>query len=456
MHLTTIASVHHGAPLHHLRFHPTLPLLATVDAHHVAVHVWTWRAGELLRLGSIGEPGVARVPDSIGRLQRGRDIDWHPTRPWLAVAGAQGVQLWMCDLAAGVQLLRTCGVMPPCERVVEDTLYWQSSNGGEMQPVTRHRTIPRELPGYMHVGFSPSGRSLWASAVDARDEEVRDGLASDWFDLDDPAHATQVWRWDTDLALHPEGELMAAFESNQGATLLRFARVNDGPAGESIETLRRALVLDADGYCDLTFSPRGDRFLFHGNAYEGFCQVHAFPSLERVCIVPLDGWKETLEKRLPPSWNDYCPFFESLAFSPDNEGLLIGLRSGHLVDLDLRTLEPRDHVLLLDRPLSAFRVRAHDGLLAVTDLDGLLRLYQLPHPAAHPDTTSRPLTRSFVDATAPATRYAPWDDLSLTDGLREWSDASLDTSDLPDSAPTWARLGAALRACVASEDEPTT
>ncbi len=70
---------------------------------------------------------------------------------------------------------------------------------------------------------------------------------------------------------------MAAFESNQGATLLKFASVSEGSDREHLRTLERALVLDADGYRDLAFSPRGDLLLYHGNAYENFCVVHEFP-----------------------------------------------------------------------------------------------------------------------------------------------------------------------------------
>ncbi|GAA3933699.1 hypothetical protein Aau02nite_26190 [Amorphoplanes auranticolor] len=51
--------------------------------------------------------------------------------------------------------------------------------------------------------------------------------------------------------MHPAGGLRLTFSSHQGATLGLFARA----AGTAMRVLRRALILDCDGYETPVFSP---------------------------------------------------------------------------------------------------------------------------------------------------------------------------------------------------------
>src|ERR1035437_9899566 len=64
-------------------------------------------------------------------------------------------------------------------------------------------------------------------------------------------------RWDTGIAAHPAGELVAALCSDQGATLGLFARVDQDSRPAAMRVLRRALILDADGYQTPVFSRTG-------------------------------------------------------------------------------------------------------------------------------------------------------------------------------------------------------
>jgi WD40 repeat protein len=446
MNLQPVASIQHPTPLHRLRFHPTLPLLATVDSLRMAVHVWTWRNGDLLKLASLGAPEVERPSPRITL-----DVSWHPSQPLLALTGLGGVELWLCPPEGEARSLGVRGIIPDEERAVEDIICWKYGEDGLKETVTQTRTIRREPPAYSFAGFSPTGSMLWASPSE-NPEGDRDGWGSDWFSAEQGATGSKFWRWDTDLVLHPEGVLMAAFESNQGATLLRFASVAKGPDGERLQTWRRAQVIDVDGYEGLTFSPRGDRFLYRGNAYEDVGYVHEFPSLKLLAVVPFmpegedrKSWSQRLDRLLPETWRRlYWSHRENLVFSPDGESLLMGLVSGHLAEVDLATMTLRGTARIHAGPLCALRVRHRDGLLAVADFEGLLRLYRLPHTPASPDTTARPLTEAFLAATEPAPGRAGWDDLKLTDGEREWGEEALE-GDLPDNAPTWARLGAMIR-----------
>ncbi len=133
---------------------------------------------------------------------------------------------------------------------------------------------------------------------------------------------------------------------------------------------------------------------------------------------------------------------------------MLGLHTGHLIDLDINTMEPRLLQELFARPICSLRARYRDGLLAVTDFEGLLQLYQLPHTAQAANQQERPLTKGFLASTRPATRLAKWDDLKLTDGLREWDEEALNADELPEDAPGWAQIGATLRKILAQEGLP--
>lgn len=52
--------------------------------------------------------------------------------------------------------------------------------------------------------------------------------------------------------------------------------------GSALRPVRRALILDCDGYGAPIFSPDGRQFALRGNAYDNSLEVFEFPSLRRV------------------------------------------------------------------------------------------------------------------------------------------------------------------------------
>jgi WD40 repeat protein len=404
MDLVSLASVQFSAPLHRLRFHPTLPLLATSDALHQAVHVWTWNEGKMRLLASPGDR-TKKLPASFSR-GGGVEAAWHPTLPMLAVTGLGGVQLWDCSFDSGVRRVGSVGILPAEERTADRFLYTVSEGGAPFGPVKSQGTITRTPPSYFYAAFSPLGRSLWASPSS-------DGVEfrSDWFTPEETA-GEHFSYWDTEMVAHPEGVLVATFESEQMGTLLRFASVQPGLFGDVLQPLRRALMMDVDGYEGLSFSPRGERFLFRGNAYDNACYLYDFPSLRVRCVLFFEGRKE-LEKKLPVSWQRRrWSFFESADFAPDGSSVLVGLSSGRLIDFELASQMVRSNVLLLDHPICSLRVRHGDGLLAVSDFTGLLQIHQLGHKPL-PPINSRSLSREFLAHTSPASRFATQNELDV-------------------------------------------
>jgi hypothetical protein len=107
---------------------------------------------------------------------------------------------------------------------------------------------------YRSVAFSPDGHTLWASPSSG--DEGSAWESSDTLDLASGTVGVGP-RWDTGIAAHPAGELVAALCSDQGATLGLFARVDQDSRPAAMRVLRRALILDADGYQTPVFSRTG-------------------------------------------------------------------------------------------------------------------------------------------------------------------------------------------------------
>ena len=80
---------------------------------------------------------------------------------------------------------------------------------------------------------------------------------------------------------------MLTFQSDQGATLGLFARVDQGSTPAAMRVLRRALILDCDGYQTPVFSADGRHLAIRGNAYDNSVEVFEFPSLTRVLATTL-------------------------------------------------------------------------------------------------------------------------------------------------------------------------
>jgi hypothetical protein len=72
----------------------------------------------------------------------------------------------------------------------------------------------------------------------------------------------------------------------------------------------------------------------------------------------------------------------------------------------------------------------------------------MPEPFLAPDTTNRPLTKAYLQTGRAVPLETDIDGLKLTDGIRTWELGRLGDEPLPDDAPTWARLGVALRQIV--------
>ena len=137
---------------------------------------------------------------------------------------------------------------------------------------------------YRSLAFSPDGHTLWASPSSG--DEGNAWESSDSLDLASGTVGAGP-HGDTGVAAHPAGGLVAALCSDQGATLGLFARVDQESTPAAMRVLRRALILDADGYETPILSADGRHFAIRGNAYENSLEAFEFPSLDRVLATTL-------------------------------------------------------------------------------------------------------------------------------------------------------------------------
>ncbi|WP_203755554.1 PD40 domain-containing protein [Actinoplanes cyaneus] len=386
-----IEAVHRAllaAPVERLVAHPRLPLVAGVDATRPAVYVWD------LHLRPVGT--ISADADSYGNLppweryEQVPELAWHPHEPMLLVTAGGVLWRWTPD-----------GVT----------------------------TWPTE---YGSLAFSPDGGTVWASPASVGGEDA--WLASDVVEHD----ASVVGggpRWDTGVAEHPAGGLVLTLASDQGATLVLFARSED----RRMRIRSRALVLDADGYETPVWSPDGRRFAVRGNAYVQSLEVYSFPALERQVAL-------TLREPAPASTPDWTEFAldwlrNDIAFGHDPDVLWMGTPEGALLALDLAAGTATTH------PVGGAGVtalaRMASGQLVVADRDGGLVLLSVPGAPVTPDADG---VAGFLAGTEPidATGYL-WDELERTDGVRTWRDDDLArVVEANDDDPTWLRLQAAI------------
>ncbi|WP_203783471.1 TolB-like translocation protein [Asanoa ferruginea] len=361
---------------------PRLPLVAGLDAGRPAVHVW--ETPGLRQVGSVGADSPAYADDRAGGTPA---VAWHPHEPSLMVA------------------------LPG--RVVR----WTAAGASDVDGVA---------PAYSGLAFSPDGRELWASPS---------GTGSAILDVPSGVVSSGPW-WDTGIAPHPAGGLVATVHSEQGATHVLFALVDGrGP----MRVLRKALILAADSYAPPIFSRDGRYLAIRGNAYENSLDVFAFPSLELVLKTtlgqPYPGYPppaDWLEKA--SAWSRH-----NIAFANQSGVLWVGTRTGPLVELDLanRTWVTHD-------PLPGCRVTAlaatAAGDLVVATAAGELALVATPdRPAA--DAASRDLVTAFVDST----EEVGDGEHVVTDGDRTWTPEDLATvTTAEDDDPMWLRHRAAI------------
>ncbi|MFI1441802.1 hypothetical protein [Streptomyces fructofermentans] len=402
-----------------LRCHPRLPLVACSDSERPAVHIWDCGAGQLRELGSVDLTSNA-YGDAFGweRAERTPAVAWHPHQPLLVVTGEDGLRQWT-----------PAGVSEP--------------EGASASA------------SYRSLAFSPDGQTLWGSPS-FRDE----GGGWESSDVLDLASGTigAGPRWDTGVAEHPGGGLVATLTSDQGATHCLFARVDQGTAPAMMRPLRRALILDCDGYETPLFSADGRHIAVRGNAYDNSVEVFEFPSLHRVLATTLGDPSPGYP--YPQEWLDQMEAWSrhNIAFGPQPGVLWIATPAGALVEVDLETRQAVEHDVLTGSRLSALAVTA-TGELLVAGSEGELVLLSVLTGSTQTRTTSRDVSRAAAIAFLEATAEIPddGDDLEthlvLTDGTRTWEADDLAAVTAASATdPTWLQLQAAINKAQAQSE----
>ncbi len=365
--------------------HPRLPLIAGLDSGRGVVYIWD--ASDLRTLGIV----EAAAPDD-GRT-RLPAVAWHPEQPVLLIANGGPVRRW--------------------------TPSGMSAFAG----------IPA---AYRNVAFGPDGRTMWAIPT-ATGGDTRE--CSDVLDLATGALGTGPG-WDTGVAAHPAGGLVLTLRSNQGATLGIFARA--GAAGAAPKVLRRALILDVDGYETPIFSPDGRYLAIRGNAYVNTLDVFEFPSLDNVLSTTLG--EPSPGYPYPQEWLDRMRAWSrhNIAFGTRPGVLWIGTPTGTLVEADLGNQRSEGHDIPSGAAVTALGATA-GGDLVVADATGELTLLATSADRA---VASRSAVPDFLAGTSDVDPRADLESqLVLTDGARTWEPGDLGTVDTAtDSDPTWLRI----------------
>ncbi|MGW3036114.1 hypothetical protein ACWDCB_33460 [Streptomyces sp. NPDC001178] len=369
-----------------LRCHPRLPLVACLDSERPAVHIWDCGVGRLRELGSVGLTSNT-YGEAFGweRAERTPAVAWHPEQPLLVVAGEGGLRQW--------------------------------TPAGVSEPEGASATA-----SYRSLAFSPDGQTLWGSPS-FRDEG--DGWeSSDVLDLASGTIGAGP-AWDTGVAEHPGDGLVATLSCDQGATHCLFARVDQETASAVMRPLRRALILDCDGYETPLFSADGRHIAIRGNAYDHSVEVFEFPSLHRVLATTLGDPSPGYP--YPQEWLDQMETWSrhNIAFGLRPGVLWIATPTGALVEVDVETRKAVEHDVLTGSRLSALAATA-TGELLVAGSGGDLVLLSVLSGSTQTWTTSRDIASAAAVAFLESTAEIPddGDDLEshlvLTDGTRTW------------------------------------
>ncbi|MFF7211841.1 hypothetical protein ACFZAU_15125 [Streptomyces sp. NPDC008238] len=404
------ARVDGGCPVERLVCHPRLPLVAGLDEERPAVHVWSCEGGRLREVGSVVAESE-RYGDTRGweRIKRTPALAWHQDEPRLVVAG------------------RECGVVE-----------WTPAG---LSPVNG---VP-PAAAYRRVAFSPDGGTLWASPSSSGADDAWE--SSDVIDMASGTVGSGP-RWDTGVEHHPGGSLVSTLASDQGATYVLFARVHSEAGSGAMRRLRRALILDVDGYGAPLFSADGRHFAIRGNAYGNTLEVFAFPSLQRVLATTLGEPRP--DHPCPQEWLDQKRAWsrQNIAFAARPGVLWVGTPTGALVEVDVETLSAVEHDDVAGSPVSALAATAA-GELVLARADGELVLLSVrsgPGNTLAAHDTAASAVAEFLEATCDVPDGGDLDEhLVLTDGDRTWNAddlAAVDTASAQD--PTWLRLRAAI------------
>ncbi|MET7703372.1 hypothetical protein [Streptomyces sp. NPDC005485] len=399
-----------GHPVERLVCHPRLPLFACLDSGRPALSIWTCDAGQLRELGSVGADSAV-YGEAFGRKrsQRTPAVTWHPEQPLLMVASEGKVVQWK---PSGPTALDN---VPPAA-------------------------------GYDSLAFSPDGHTLWASPSSDGEDDAWE--RSDVLDLASGT-VTAGPRWDTGVTEHPGGGLVATLASDQGATLVLFARVGLDAAPAAMRLLRHASILDADGYETPIFSPDGRHLAIRGNAYGNSLDVFEFPSLRRVFTTSLG--EPSPGYPYPQEWLDQMRAWSrhNIAFGTRPGVLWVGTPTGTLIEVDIEGPAAMEHDVLGGSPISALG-RTATGELVIAGNAGDVVLLPVDTVSTKAeganDTAPRAAVTAFLDATSELPDDASLEtDLVLTDGVATWDSddlATIDTASATD--PMWLQLQAAI------------
>ncbi|MEV4130554.1 hypothetical protein AB0J72_00085 [Dactylosporangium sp. NPDC049742] len=393
--METLAQIRSEAPLERLLCHPRLPLIAGWDAERPAIRIWEYAIGQLREIGAVGADSAVYDATGYDRFERTPSAAWHPEKPQLAVTDGDHTVCWT---RAGTFRIES---VPPTEY---------------------HRD----------VAFSPDGRTLWLSP--AGGEEGWESSIT----LDLASGATAIGpRWDTGVVTYPGGGLLATMQSDQGATLVLFSR-DTGPV---LRPMRRALVLDCDGYETPIFSPDGRQFAVRGNAYDNSLEVFDFPSLRRVLGLTLG--EPSPGYPYPQEWLDSMHAWSrhNLAFGPRPGVLWIGTPEGAVIELEIDGKQATEHETLPGSAVTALTATA-TGELIVAGQDGTLLVLSIGR--AGPAEASTAAVTGFLAGTSEASAV-DMDQLDLTDGTRTWQPGDLETvTEASESDPSWLQIQAAM------------
>ncbi|MDQ3789400.1 MAG: hypothetical protein M3422_19430 [Actinomycetota bacterium] len=411
------ASIGNGTPVERLVCHPRLPMVAALERARPAVHVWDCGTGALRELGIVG--AESSTYGDTDRWQRTPAVAWHPDQPLLLISGEDGVVQWT---AAG--LGKPDGVPPTAS--------------------------------YRGMTFSPDGQTLWASPSSRGGNDA--WAHSDVLDLAKGTVSTGP-QWDTGAVPHPAGGLVATLCSDQGATLGLFARVDSETTPAVLRVLRRALVLDADGYEAPVFSQDGRHVAIRGNAYENSLEVFAFPTLHRVLATTLGDPSPGYP--YPPEWLAQMRAWSrhNIAFGARPGVLWVGTPKGTLLEVDVDDRHAVEHDVLAGSPVTALCATRAGELVVATGAGDLVLLSVLPAPGAAQaidDEAPRAAVAAFLASTSEVPDDGDlWDHLVTTDGTRAWTPDDLATvTTATTTDPSWLRLQAAVNKQISASGQP--
>jgi hypothetical protein len=284
---------------------------------------------------------------------------------------------------------------------------------------------------------------VWASPSSAPGNDA--WKFSDAIDLATGARRTGH-RWDTGVVAHPGGGLVGTLASDQGATLGLFALADEDGVAAPMRVLRRALILNADGYQTPVFSPDGRFLAIRGSAYGNTLDVFGFPSLQLVLHTTLGDPNPGFP--YPPEWLEQQRSWSvaNIAFSRRSGALLVGTPRGTVVEVDLDGHRTVEHDVLGGDPVSALAVLATGDVIVASRAGELVMLSDTGDRGAA-GSAPDPVTAFLATTTAIADDADLEKDLVLTNGTKTWDPQELQavTTAAP-TDPSWLQLQAVMNA----------